>query len=188
MCWPQIPSWISLKAYWASSGPRHRRKGRLNDFLYNTSSMRIYLAAQILSFAESDSVPTVGLFKYWIIGLLQSGASIIMTDLSVAVLGRLSVSIKIPFVAPGSSASTRESSSAFEFSSRGIWVIWIWENCCHSFLTKLLYALRDGSFTSYSPKICRTTSWESAKILTSLHEFFWPFVILPARLHIPPHC
>ena len=114
-----MPSWISLKAYWASSGPKHRRKGRLNDFLYNTSSMRIYLAVRILNFADSDSVVMAGFFKYSIIGLLQSGVSIIMTDFSVAVLGRPNVSIKISFVALGSSESTRESSSAFEFSSRG---------------------------------------------------------------------
>ena len=92
----------------------------MNDFLYNTSSMRIYLEARILNFADSDSVVMTGFFKYSIIGLLQLGASIIMTIFLVAMLGRLSVSIKIPFVALGSSGSTRESSSAFEFSSQGI--------------------------------------------------------------------
>ena len=85
--------------------------------------MRIYLAARILNFVDSDSIAMVGLFKYSIIGLLQSRASIIIT--SVAVLERLNISIKIPFVAFGSSGSTRESSSAFKFSSRGICVIWI---------------------------------------------------------------
>ena len=49
--------------------------------------MRIYLAAQILNFADSDSVVMVGLFKYSIIGLLQLGASIIRMVFSVAVLG-----------------------------------------------------------------------------------------------------
>ena len=51
--------------------------------------MRIYLTAQILNFADFDSVVMVGLFRYSIIGLLQSGASIIIILFSVAVLGRL---------------------------------------------------------------------------------------------------
>ena len=75
-------------------------------FLYKTSSISIYLAARILNFADSDLAIMVGLFRCLIIGLLQSGASIIITVFSVAVLGRLSVSIKMPFVALGSSGST----------------------------------------------------------------------------------
>ena len=59
--------------------------------------MSIYLAARILNFADFDSAVMVGLFKYSIIGLLQSGALIIITVFSIVVLGRLSVSIKIPF-------------------------------------------------------------------------------------------
>ena len=61
--------------------------------------MSIYLAAQILNFADSDSAVMVGLFRYSIIGLLQSGALIIIIVFSVAVLGRPSISIKMPLVA-----------------------------------------------------------------------------------------
>ena len=64
--------------------------------------MRMYLAARVLNFADFDLVVMAGLFKYSIIGLFQSGASIIITVFSVAVFGRLSVSIKILFVAFGS--------------------------------------------------------------------------------------
>ena len=84
--------------------------------------MRMYLAAQILSFADSGSVSLVGLFKYSIIGLLQSETSIIITSSVAAVLERLRTSTKIPFVFCGSTESTRESSSTFAFSSWGIYV------------------------------------------------------------------
>ena len=43
--------------------------------------MRMYLVARILNFDDSDLVAMVELFKYSIIGLLQSGASIIITFL-----------------------------------------------------------------------------------------------------------
>ena len=83
--------------------------------------MKIYLATQILSFADSDSVSLVWLFKYSIIGLLQSGVSIVITS-HVSILGRLRTSTKIPLVALELVGSIQESSSVLEFSSRGICV------------------------------------------------------------------
>ena len=86
------------------------------------SSIRMYLAARILNFIDFDFVSMVGLFKYSIIRLFQSGALIVITYSSIAILGWLRTSIKILFVALGSVGSTRESSFALEFSSRGICV------------------------------------------------------------------
>ena len=105
--------------------------------------MKIYLTVRILNFVDSDSVAMVGLFKYSIIGLLQSRASIIIT--SVAVLERLNISIKIPFVAFRSSGSTQESSSAFEFSLQG--------NLCYLDLRELLPQLFNQSVVSFESGI-----------------------------------
>ena len=109
-----------FKAYSASFGPKHRRYKRLKDFLYKTSSMNMYLAAQILNFIDFESISIARLFKYSIIGLLQSRASIVITS-SFVVLGRLSTSTKIPFIAFGSIESTRESLSTLVFFSREIY-------------------------------------------------------------------
>ena len=83
--------------------------------------MSMYLAIRIFNFFDFDSVSLVGIFKYSIIGLLQSGAFIVITS-PVSVLGRLMISTKIPLVALESLGSIRESSSALEFSFRGICV------------------------------------------------------------------
>ena len=84
--------------------------------------MRIYLAVQILNFVDFDSVAMVGLFKYSIIGLLQSGVSIIITSSVAAVLGRLRTSTRISLIVLGSLGSIQDSSFALEFFSRGIYV------------------------------------------------------------------
>ena len=104
----------------ASSDPKHRRYSRVKDFLYKTLSMRVYLAALILNFFDCESVPAIELFKYSIIELFQSRASIVVTSYSSAVLGWLGTSIKIPIVVFGSEGSNQESSSALAFSSREI--------------------------------------------------------------------
>ena len=85
------------------------------------SSMRMYLATQILNFADSDSVSMVGLFKYSIIRLLQLRVLIVITS-PVSILGRLTTSTEIPLIALELVGSTRESSYAFEFSYRGIYI------------------------------------------------------------------
>ena len=71
-----MPSWISLKAYSVSSGLRHQRYDRVKDLLYKTSSIRVYLVVLIFNFVDCESVPTVGFFKYSIIGFFQSKASL----------------------------------------------------------------------------------------------------------------
>ena len=112
--------YISLKAYSTSSNSKHRRYGRVKDLLYKTSSMRVYLAALIFNFTDCEFVFAVKLFKYLIIGLLQSRASIAIIFCSFAVLDWLSISTKIPIVAFGLEGSSQESSSTLAFSSQGI--------------------------------------------------------------------
>ena len=58
----------------------------MKNLLYKTSSMKVYLVALILNFADCEFVPTVGLFKYSIIGLFQSGALIVIIS-PVSILG-----------------------------------------------------------------------------------------------------
>ena len=85
------------------------------------SSIRMYLATQILNFADSDSVSMVGLFKYSVIRLLQLRVLIVITS-PVSILGQLTTSTKIPLVALELVGFTRESSLALKLSSRGIFV------------------------------------------------------------------
>ena len=114
------------------------------------------------NFVDCESVFAVKLFKYSIIGLLQLGASTVITSCSFVVLGWLSTLTKIPIVAFGLDGSSWKSSSVLAFFSRRIYVNWIYKNSPHNWLTNPLYALRKGFFTSYSPMTCRTTNWELA--------------------------
>ena len=106
------------------------------------------------------------------IGLLQSEASIAITLDSSVVLGQFRSSTKIPVVALELEGSSWDSLSAFVFSLQGICVNYIYENPSHNCLTNSLYFLNKGSFTSYSPKTCRTTNWESMNTISFLTLIF----------------
>ena len=83
--------------------------------------MRVYLAPLILNFIDDEFVPAIGLFRYSIIALLQSGALIIITISSSAILGWFKSSTKIPVMALGLKGLSRDNSSALVFSSLGIY-------------------------------------------------------------------
>ena len=100
--------------------------------------MRMYLAALILNFVEDEFVSTIGLFKYSMIGLLKSGASIAIIVSSFAVLGWFKSSTKISTVVFGLEGSSRDNSSALTFFSLGIYSVCTFEKFPYCFLISSL--------------------------------------------------
>ena len=95
-------------------------------------------------------------------GFRQSIGSMVRIAGSIAILGWLKYSTKIPIVFVESERSSLDSSSALQLFSLGIWMIWAFLKHAQIVSTSSWYFFKDGSRISYSSDICRVTSCESA--------------------------
>ena len=109
-------------------------------------------------------------------GFRQSIGSMVRIAGSIAILGWLKYSTKIPIVFVESERSSLDSSSALQLFSLGIWIIRAFLKHTQICSTNSWYFFKDGSHTSYSPDIYRVTICKST--YTMMYSTLTRFAIL----------